>query len=79
MIFGEGIVKSKIKLSKMDHVHNKHKYAYAYSGSTWTSILIQAEHLFWFNLNTDSGFKLNTFLGFSRIGVQVARMGADFI
>jgi hypothetical protein len=25
-------------------------------------------------LNTDSGFKLNTFLGFSRIGVQVARM-----
>jgi hypothetical protein len=25
-------------------------------------------------LNTDSGFKLNTFPDFSRIGVQVARM-----
>jgi hypothetical protein len=28
-------------------------------------------------LNTDSGFKLNTFLDFARIGVQVARMGVQ--
>jgi hypothetical protein len=28
-------------------------------------------------LNTDSGFKLNTFLDFSRIGVQVARMSVQ--
>ena len=36
----------------------------AYSGSTWTPILLQSEHLFWNKLNTDSGFKLNTFLDF---------------
>ena len=36
----------------------------AHSGSTWTPILIQSEHLFWNKLNTDSGFKLNTFLDF---------------